>query len=330
MQAMGHRSILLALLALAAAACGGSSSGSGSAATRPSTAVSLQLDWYPNPDHVGLFTALDRGLFSRAGLNVSTEQPSDVTDPIKLVAAGRTDLGISYEPELFFAQQQHIPVVAVAALVPTALNSIIARGDERIRGVADLRGKTIGADGSRSTAAYLDTVLRNAGLDPAHDVTVVNVGFDLVPALLTHRVDAVVGAFQNVEGIQFRQEGLRPVIFPVDRHGVPPYDELVLVASASRMRSDPAYRRMVGRFVTALADGTSWAKQHPQQATSIMLRYAYRDYRGIIAASVPATLRLLDTSRLDPAAWRRFGQWMYRAGLLSSPPDARALVASPG
>ncbi|MGZ4430389.1 MAG: ABC transporter substrate-binding protein [Gaiellales bacterium] len=322
---MRHRSTLLALLALAAAACGGSA-----ASSTPSTAVSLQLDWYPNPDHVGLFSALDRGFFSRAGLNVSTEQPSDVTDPIKLVAAGRADLGISYEPELFFAQQQHIPVVAVAALVPTALNSIIARGDEGIRRISDLRGKTIGADGSRSTAAYLDTVLRNAGLDPARDVTVVNVGFDLVPALLTHRVDAVVGAFQNVEGIQFAQEGLRPVVFPVDRHGVPTYDELVLVASASRMHSDPAYRRMVGLFVTALAEGTRWAKGHPQQATAIMQQRAYRDYKGIIAASVPATLRLLDTSRLDPIAWARFGRWMYRSGLLASPPNAGALVASPG
>ena len=83
---------------------------------------------------------------------MTPRQPSDVSDPVKLVAAGRSDLGISYEPELFFAQQEHAPVVAVAALVPTALNSIIARGGEGIDSPADLRGRTIGEDGSKSTA----------------------------------------------------------------------------------------------------------------------------------------------------------------------------------
>jgi putative hydroxymethylpyrimidine transport system substrate-binding protein len=91
--------------------------------------VSLQLDWYPNPDHVGLYTAIDRGFFKRNGLIVKPRQPSDVSDPIKLVAAGRSDLGISYEPELFFAQQHHAPVVAVSAIIPTALNSVIVPGD---------------------------------------------------------------------------------------------------------------------------------------------------------------------------------------------------------
>jgi putative hydroxymethylpyrimidine transport system substrate-binding protein len=131
---------------------------------------------------------------------VTTRQPSDVSDPIKLVAAGRVDLGISYEPELFFAQQHHAPVVAVSAIVPTALNSVIVPGDAGVRTPADLRGKTIGVDGSDSTSAYLDTMLRNVGRDPARDVHSVNVGFNLLPALLGGKVDAIAGGFQNIEG----------------------------------------------------------------------------------------------------------------------------------
>src|SRR5205085_11253559 len=136
----------------------------------------------PNPDHVGLFTAIDRGFVQRDRLAVKVRQPGDVSDPVKLVAAGRADLGISYEPELFFAQQQKIPVVAVAAIVPTALNSIIARGGEGIAGPADLRGRTIGVDGTRSTTAYVDTVLRTAGVDPA-SANLATVRFNLLPAL---------------------------------------------------------------------------------------------------------------------------------------------------
>ena len=313
------------LLMLFAAACGGSST----AATggRTQTPVSLTLDWYANADHVGVYTAIDHGFFARAGLDVTARPPSAASDSITLVATGRSDIGISYEPEVFFAQQRHIPVTAVASVVPRALASIIAGGDG-IHTPADLRGKTIGIDGTASTTAFVDTVLRHSGVDPA-DVKLVNVGFNQVPALLQHKVDAVAGVFRNIEGIQLAQQGLHPVVFPYDRYGVPQYDELVLVANADRLGSDPAYRRTVAGFVAALAAATRWAQAHPSDAIAVMERHAYRDYQGTIRASVPATLDLLRTGPLSAPAWARFGEWMYSSGLLKSRPDATALVARP-
>jgi len=324
---MPRRLLLLLPLAVLAAACGGGAANTDGSGRAP-VDVSLQLDWYPNPDHVGLYTAVDRGFFARNGLVVTTRAPSDVSDPIKLVAAGRVDLGISYEPELFFAQQQQVPVVAVAAIVPTALNSIIAPGGKGIRTPADLRGKTIGVDGSDSTTAYVNTVLHHAGVDPA-DVHLVTVGFNLVPALLSGRVDAVAGAFQNIEGAQLAARGLHPVVFPVDRYGVPGYDELVVVANSQRMQDDSAYRRTVKEFVSGLAAGTAYAKAHPAAALAVMKAESSSDYTNSLAISVPETLRLLRTTTLDPAAWDRFGRWMQRQGLLKSPPDGAALVGQP-
>jgi putative hydroxymethylpyrimidine transport system substrate-binding protein len=330
MQAMARRRTALTflLLCLLAAGCGAGSGSQDTSAPKPD-AVTVQLDWYPNPDHVGLFTAADRGFFERHLLEVTTRAPSDVSDPVKLVATGRVDLGISYEPELFFAQQRDVPVVAVAAIVPTALNSIITRGDLGIDTPADLRGRTIGVDGSQSTDAYLDTVLRTAGLDPENDVERVDVGFNLVPALLGKKVDAIIGAFQNIEGAQLESRGLKPTVFPVDRHGVPPYDELVVIAHRDRLRDDADYRSVVQRFVRALAAGTRYAKEHPDVALEVMRGHASRDYLDVLERSVPETLRLLDTTQLDPAAWARFGTWMEQQGLLESPPDGAALVAAP-
>jgi putative hydroxymethylpyrimidine transport system substrate-binding protein len=321
-----RRYLALAPMLLAACACGGMSGHEASSAGLRQ--VSVQLDWYPNPDHVGLYTAIDRGLFTRDGLAVTVHQPGDVSDPIKLVAAGRADLGISYEPELFFAQQQHIPVVAVAAIVPTALNSIIARGGDGITTPADLRGRTIGVDGSASTTAYVDTVLRTSGVDPA-TVHLVTVGFNLLPVLLSQRVDAIAGAFQNIEGAELAARGVDPVVFPVDRHGVPGYDELVLIANSRRLHDDAAYRASVATFVRDLAAGTSYAKRHPGAALTVMRSVAARDYRDALETEVPDTLRLLDTTSLSPAAWNRFGRWMQSQGLLKSPPDGAALVARP-
>ena len=316
---------LILLAVLVAAGCGGSS---GAATTGGLTPTSLMLDWYPNADHVGVYAGIDKGFFARAGLAVTARAPSDASDPIRLVAAGTTDLGIDYEPEVFLAQQEHIPVVAVASIAPEALASIIASGASGIRTPADLRGKTIGVDGTQSTTAFVETVLRHAGVDPSQ-VTLRNIGFNQVPDLLQHQVDAVAGVFQNIEGIQFAQHGLHPVVFPYDHYGVPPYDELVLVANANRLHTDAAYRRQVAHFVTALAAATRWAQANPAGAIAVMERNAYRDYLGTIRASVPATLKLLRVGPLSAAAWTRFGNWMYHSGLLKSRPDAAALVARP-
>jgi putative hydroxymethylpyrimidine transport system substrate-binding protein len=321
---MRYRLTLLAVLV--AAGCGGSS-GAATTSGQP-TPTSLMLDWYPNADHVGVYAGIDKGFFARAGLAVTARAPSDASDPIRLVAAGTTDLGIDYEPEVFLAQQEHIPVVAVASIAPEALASIIASGSSGIHTPADLRGKTIGVDGTQSTTAFVETVLRHAGVNPAQ-VTLRNIGFNQVPDLLQHQVDAVAGVFQNIEGVQFEQRGLHPVVFPYDHYGVPSYDELVLVANANRLHSDAAYRRQVARFVSALAAATRWAQAHPSAAIAVMEHHAYRDYLGTIRASVPATLKLLRVGPLSAAAWTRFGDWMYRSGLLKSRPNAAALVARP-
>jgi len=310
-------------LALLATACG--SSPPNAQAPRH---VTLVLDWVPNPDHVGIYSAMDKGFFARRGLTVTPRPPSGVSDALTLVGAGRADVGVSYEPELFFAQEHDAPVAAVATVVPTALASIIASGSSGIRTPADLRGKMIGVDGTQSTAAFVDRVVSSAGLGE-NDVHIVDVKFNQVPALLGGKVDAVAGVFQNIEGVLLTMRGVRPVVFPYDRYGVPAYDELVVVANADRLRDDAGYRRTVRQFVAGLAAGTDWAKAHPSAAVAVMRRHSADDYRNVLEQSVPATLRLLGTRPPPEAAWARFGAWMYSSGLLDERPDAAALIARP-
>jgi putative hydroxymethylpyrimidine transport system substrate-binding protein len=139
--------------------------------------VTLLLDWTPNPDHVGFFYARDKGLFEKSGLDVSIHAPSDPTAPLKLVAAGRTDFAVSYEQEVLIAVAKKLPVVAVAAVVPRPLNSIMAI-DPKIRSVKDLKGRTVGITGVPADYAALDSALAAAGLHRS-DAKVVSVGYNL-------------------------------------------------------------------------------------------------------------------------------------------------------
>jgi putative hydroxymethylpyrimidine transport system substrate-binding protein len=282
--------------------------------------VSVTLDWTPNPDHVGLYYARDTGLFGKAGLDVAIHAPSDATTPLKLVGVGRTDLAVSYEQEVFFAAAQKLPVKTVAAVVPVPLNSFMSI-DPKVHGLADLRGKTIGITGVPSDTATLKT----AGL--LGHVKVVSVGYNLLPVLLSHRVDAVLGVYRNVEGIQLAQRGLHPTVIPVDRAGVPSYDELVLVANTQRLAKDATYRDEVSRFVRAFSAGTRAARAHPQQAIAVMKKVTASPEK-FLAAATPATLKLLTTSCVSPAQWQRFGAWMHAQGLLKHPIPASQVVTA--
>jgi putative hydroxymethylpyrimidine transport system substrate-binding protein len=289
--------------------------------------VTLTLDWTPNPNHIGFYYARDSGLFARAGLDVTIRAPSDPTAPLKLVGVGKSDLAVSYEQELFFAAAKKLPVVAVAAVVPQPLNSFMAI-EPQIHSLRDLAGRTIGITGVPSDYATLDTALHSVGLT-AKQVKVVSVGYNLVPALLAHRVDAVLGVYRNVEGIQLQLRGLQPTIIPVDQAGVPTYDELVLVANKTRLRADAGYRSAVQRFVRAFLTGTADARRNPPRALAI-LRHVTASAPTFLARATPATLRLLAGPHgigcLHVSDWQRFGAWMHAQSLLKKRISAASVV----
>jgi len=314
--------VAVALIALALAACGEKSDDTTGGATE---ALSLTLDFYPNPDHAGIYMAQKRGYFADAGLDVSIHTPSDPAAPIKQVAAGQTDLAISYEPEVLLAHEQGLDVVAVGAIADRPLTSLIWLKKSGISGVADLRGKTIATAGIPYQDAYLKTILARAKLTPS-DVDSVNVGYGLLPALVGGRAQAMLGGFRNVEGVDLRQRGKDPVVIPVDELGVPTYDELVLVANRKQLEEDPQRIRL---FLGALARGTAAAIESPAETTKALLSANSDLDPKLTRAEVDATLPLLSESgRMDPAAWKAFIAWMHDNGLIDGTPPIGEVLSN--
>ena len=180
--------------------------------------LQLLLDFFPNADHAGIYEAKAKGRFREVGLDVKIRAPSDPAAPIRQVAAGRADIAISYEPEVLRARDHGLKVVAVGALVQRPLTSLIALPGSKIRKPADLRGKKVGTAGIDYQHAFLQAILDRAGVNPA-SAKEQNVGFNLVPALLTKKVDAILGGFLNYEAIDLKQRKKNPVVVPVDKAG---------------------------------------------------------------------------------------------------------------
>ena len=153
----------LALAILTAACASNPAPAPGPAGSQPAS-LNVELDWVPNPDHVGFYYAQRHGYFTRQHLTVNFRVPSSAADPLKLVGLGRADLAISYEPELFYAQQEHLPVTAVAAVIPVPLNGLIVSPKLRITSLCQIKGHSVGFTGVPSDFAFYDTLLRTCHL----------------------------------------------------------------------------------------------------------------------------------------------------------------------
>jgi len=168
------------------------------------------------------------GAFKQAGLDVRIRVPSDPSAPLKLVGAGQADLAISYEPELLLARDKGLRLASVGALVQKPLTSIISL-DDKFKDVKDLKNAKVGTAGIPYQSAYLKTIATENAVDPA-SIHEINVGFNLIPSMLSKKVDATLGAFWNVEGVQLTRQHKKPTIIRMDQVGVPTYQELIFVA----------------------------------------------------------------------------------------------------
>jgi len=319
-----HLTALIAaalILAATLAGCGEKKeSVTGSAGS--SQQFTLMLDWFPNADHVGIYQALADGDFTKADLDVHVQIPSNPADPLQLLAAGKVDAAISYEPEVLLARNQGLPLVSVAAIVQEPLTSIVSVGSKHITSPAQLRGKKVGDAGIPYQHAYLETILAKAGV-PASSVKEINVGDNLVPAMLSGRVDATLGSFWNYEAIELAQLHKHPNVIHMEDVGVPTYDELVVVVRKNTIVNHPD---VVRRFVQALARGYESTRRNPQAAVANLVHASPGLDPKLQLASVRATLPAFFPSNpadpwgwQDPAQWNAYGQWMLNNHLISVP-----------
>lgn len=225
--------------------------------------LTVMLDWFVNPDHGPLIVAQEKGYFGDVGLEVELIAPADPNDPPKLVAAGKADIAVSYQPQLYPQVSEGLPLVRIGTLVATPLNSLVVLADGPIASIADLKGRKVGYSVGGFETALLSAMLAKAGLS-VDDVTLVNVNFSLSPALISGEVDAVIGAFRNFELHQMDLVKRPGRAFYVEEEGVPPYDELILVANKADI-GNPA----LAAFVAAVERATLFISNHPEESWEI-------------------------------------------------------------
>jgi len=322
-RAISRREVLRASAAVAAGLALG---GPGATRAQDGTRVTLALDWYPNANHAGIYVAQDRGYFDEAGIEVEIVVPSDPTTVLQTVGAGRDTFGISYQLEVLAARGQEVPVVSIAALVQHPLNCLMTLADSGIESPADLKGKSVAMAGLPADEAFLSTILADSGLS-MDDVELINVGYDLLPAVLSGRADAVIGVYWTHETILAEQEGHEVTYFRIEEWGVPDYYELVLVTGEDVLGSEPG---TVSALLGALQRGYADAIADPDAALDLLIAASPDLVREVEREGLDLLMPLWTENGAVPFGsqtaerWNAFGTWLTEQGLLDEGVDVGA------
>lgn len=319
--------LLLASLLLVIAGCGdGNSNKAASTDEQELQKVSVMLDWYPNAVHSFLYAAKQNGYFERHGLQVDIQMPADTNDALKLVAADKVDLALSYQPQVLMARSERIPVRSIAAIVRHPLNHLMMPAQGDLQSPKDLVGKKVGFSSIPLYEAMMRTMIAYDGGD-ANNVNMIDVGFSFIPAITANQVDAIIGAFINHEQLLLDKEGYPMKAISPTEYGVPNYYELVLVASEQGLKQKEDLFR---KFIAAMTEGQEFVQQNKEQALEILFDHENETApldREIETKSLDILLPLMDAGEQpfgyqEASSWSEVRDWLAENGLLSEEIEA--------
>ena len=287
-----------------------------STAARADEKFTVLLDWFLNPDNAPLFTAQYIGAFKQQGLDVTLIPPTDPSLPPREVAAGKADVAISYQPQLYQFAEQGLPLVRIGTSVDMPLNTLTTIKSSGITKMADFKGKKIGYSVAGEEDILVGVMLKNAGVD-LKDVTLVNVNFNTVTAIMSHQVDGSIGDFRTGEVIELADKGQDPIPFYTEDNGIPMYDELVYIAN-KKDATDPK----MARFLKAVQLGTIYLIDHPDEMWAAFIKahpdQNSEDNKKSWYALIPTYAKnpfLLDTYRYET-----YGAFAAKNGIIKSNP----------
>jgi NitT/TauT family transport system substrate-binding protein/putative hydroxymethylpyrimidine transport system substrate-binding protein len=305
---MRRLALLLGLVVVAG--CGG---GSGSSSSPK--AVTVALDFTPNPTHAPIYMAARH---PSHGVAIRIQKPGSGPDSLKLVASGKVQLGVLDIQDLAIARQQGTDLVAVAALVGRPLSALIAQPS--VASPRALEGRTVGVSGLPSDPAFVKAIVDHDGGD-ASKVKEVTIGFAAVSRLLTKKVDAVP-AFWNAEGVALRRAGLDVKEFKIEDYGAPPFPEVVLMTSR---RTLAAHRPEIAGALDAIEDGLKETQADPDEAVKLIAAAAETKDTGLIRAQLDAVLPAFAPGlRFNRPVLDRWADFDARVGLTPKKPDVAA------
>lgn len=287
--------------------------------------VSIMLDWYPNAVHSAIYVAEENGYFEEEGIKVKIEMPADTNDPLKLAAAGKVDLAITYQSQLLLSRAEGIPIVSLAAYVRHSLDGIMFKEESGIQSPKDLEGKKVGYPSTSVSEAIVASMVENDGGD-INKVELIDVGWDLMQSLATDNVDALVGAYVNHEAVKLEKEGYNIEMLDLPEFGVPDNYELVVATGEETLAKK---EELFKKFWSAVTKGQEKVVQDPEASLQVLLDSQNSNFplnEDVEKESLRILLPLMDGGDApfgyqEEKSWKAVADWLYETKVIDEPVD---------
>lgn len=293
------------------------------------TAITFVLDWTPNTNHTGIYTAIEKGYFDEAGLDVTVVQPPDDGAEV-LVASGQAQFGVSFQDTMADALSGDtpLPITAVAAVVQHNTSGIVSRKGEGMDRPRGMEGHSYATWEWPVEQATVRQVVESDGGDFSKVKLIPSTVTDEVSALESKSVDAI-WIFYGWAGIACEQAGLDIDYFAFsDIDPVFDYYTPVIIASDSFLSEQPETAKA---FVAAAQKGYTYAAENPEEAADILMAYVpeLKDSEDLIYASQAYLSKAyIDDAEswgvIDPDRWSAFYEWLNENQLVEGNLDPEA------
>ncbi len=275
--------------------------------------ISIGLDWFINPDHAPIIIAKEKQFFKQNNINIEIIEPADPNDPPKLVAAGKIDIAVSYQPQFHLQIDKNLPVIRLGSLVSTPLNCLVVLKNGNIKSIKDLKNKKIGFSVGGFEDALLSEMLVKGGLSLS-DVELININFSLSPSLISKKVDAVIGAFRNFELNQMDIVGQPGKAFYPEENGVPHYEELIYIIN----KNDKGKKKYKD-FLDAVQKATIFIINNPKKSWKLFYGYKKGLDDELNKRAFKDTIPRFSSrpGAIDKASYKNFQKFLFKKRIIS-------------
>lgn len=286
-------------------------------ATKPLTTVTLMLDWTPNTNHTGLFVAQDKGYFAKEGLDVKFVQPSNTGNVEQLVAAGKSDFGVSFQEQVTTARANDVPILSLAAIIQHNTSGFASPTSKNILNAKSFEGKTYGGWGLPSEDAILKALMQKENADFSK-IKMINIGEADQLTSLTKDID-LTWIFYGWTGkeAELRKQSLN-MIWLKDVDSALDFYTPVLITNEKLAQSQP---ELVRHFMQAVSNGYQYAIKNPVESAEILIKNAPEANPDLIRSSQtwlsPRYQAEAPQWGIQKAVvWERYAKWLVERNLL--------------
>ena len=285
-----------------------------------SNSLTVGLTYIPNIQFAPFYVAQSLGYYKDAGLDVTLRHHGANEDEFGALISGKENLIFAGGDETLQARAQGQDIVYVAEVFTKYPVALIVPSDSPIQKVSDLKGHSVGIPGKfGATYIGLLALLSSAGLKQ-DDVNIQTVGFTQVQALVTKKVDAVMGYLNN-EPIQIQKQGMSVRTFDVASA-----QPLISNGLAALRGTLSAHPDQVKAFIAATLKAVDYTIAHPQEALEISKADVpglddptnAADALTVLKATLPLWEHSGKAGYSDPAAWKSMADFMQAQGLITN------------